>query len=213
MNKKKKGFTIAEVLITLMAIGIIAAITIPMLLNSIRNKDRQVAFKKSVSVLSEAIQQVSVRDPGCGIIKDSDDLAKCLHSVYVTGTLSGNVITVADSATYTFFWRKGSPGYFEDCGEDYSMTEDGWTGVDANCVVVADVDGPFKGETDVDDLTAKEKITAQPGEEQFPLIMSLRGVRAVYYEGSVGYQYMFGDDTLVKKPWENDIDSSSSSGN
>ena len=213
MNKKKKGFTLAEVLITLMAIGIVAAITIPMLLNSIRDKDRQVAFKKSVSILSEAVQQVSVRDVSCGIIEDSDDLAACLHKVYVSGTLSGNVITVADSATYTFFWRKGSPGYFEDCGSQYSMTEAGWTGADANCVVVADVDGPFKGESGVDDLVTKEKITAQPGDEQFPLVISLMGVRAVYYEGSLGYKYMFGDENFSKKPWEELVESSSSSSN
>ena len=60
---------------------------------------------------------------------------------------------------------------------------------------------------------AKEKITAQPGDEQFPLVISLMGVRAVYYEGSLGYKYMFGDENFSKKPWEELVESSSSSSN
>ena len=52
---KKIGFTLAEVLITLGIIGIVAAMTLPSLINNKKNKELETAFKKNYSVLSQAL--------------------------------------------------------------------------------------------------------------------------------------------------------------
>ena len=52
----KKGFTLAEVLITLLIIGIIAALTIPSVIANAQQQEFKTGLKKAVSVLNEAIQ-------------------------------------------------------------------------------------------------------------------------------------------------------------
>lgn len=46
--KSKLAFTLAEVLITLGIIGVVAAMTIPNLMENVRNKDLQVQLKKTI---------------------------------------------------------------------------------------------------------------------------------------------------------------------
>ncbi len=58
MGRKLNGFTLAEVLITLVIIGIIAAMTIPTLMNKTNEQELVVATKKAYSVLSQAYQRV-----------------------------------------------------------------------------------------------------------------------------------------------------------
>ena len=58
MGRKLKGFTLAEVLITLVIIGIIAAMTIPSLMNNTNEQELVVATKKAYSVLAQVYQRV-----------------------------------------------------------------------------------------------------------------------------------------------------------
>ena len=53
---KKYGFTLAEVLITLAIIGIVAALTIPSVISNYQQQEFKTGLKKAVSVLNEAIQ-------------------------------------------------------------------------------------------------------------------------------------------------------------
>lgn len=53
----KKSFTMAEVLITLGIIGIIAAMTLPALINKYDLYVRQQQFKKAYATLSNALQR------------------------------------------------------------------------------------------------------------------------------------------------------------
>lgn len=53
--KKRKAFTMAEVLITLGIIGIIAAMTLPGLIKNYQHKILEAQFKKSVSIISQVI--------------------------------------------------------------------------------------------------------------------------------------------------------------
>lgn len=55
--KKISGFTLAEVLITLGIIGVIAAITIPIIMNVFQDAQFMNAYKKAYSVLSQAFIQ------------------------------------------------------------------------------------------------------------------------------------------------------------
>lgn len=52
---KKFGFTLAEVLITLVIIGVIAAMTIPTLMSNTNQQENKTAFKKAISTLNQAI--------------------------------------------------------------------------------------------------------------------------------------------------------------
>lgn len=54
MNKKS-GFTLAEVLVTLMIIGVIAAMTIPSLMQSTAQQEFRAAFKKATSMINQAV--------------------------------------------------------------------------------------------------------------------------------------------------------------
>ena len=50
-----RGFTLAEVLITLGIIGVVAAMTMPTLINSTQGAQYKTAFKKALTVLSQAV--------------------------------------------------------------------------------------------------------------------------------------------------------------
>lgn len=52
-----KGFTLAEILITLGIIGVIAALTLPAITEDIRGKVLQSQLKKAYSVMSQALEQ------------------------------------------------------------------------------------------------------------------------------------------------------------
>lgn len=58
--KKNKAFTLAEVLVTLMIIGVIAAVTIPTLNQNIKNNQYVAGVLKADSVLSQAINRMKV---------------------------------------------------------------------------------------------------------------------------------------------------------
>ncbi len=58
MPQQCTAFTLAEVLITLLIIGIIAALTIPQLMNAIQGMQFRQAAKEAYSKLSQAIQDV-----------------------------------------------------------------------------------------------------------------------------------------------------------
>lgn len=58
----KNGFTLSEVLITLVIIGVIAALTIPALMNKTNEQDTVVAVKKAYSILGQAYQRVVVEN-------------------------------------------------------------------------------------------------------------------------------------------------------
>lgn len=52
---KRSGFTLAEVLITLVIIGVIAAMTIPTLMNNTNSQEYRTGIKKAISMLNQAI--------------------------------------------------------------------------------------------------------------------------------------------------------------
>ena len=56
----KYGFTLAEVLITLGVIGVVAVLTLPSLINNNQNKQLEVALKKQYTISSQALLQMGV---------------------------------------------------------------------------------------------------------------------------------------------------------
>ena len=63
ISNMKNGFTLAEVLITLVIIGVIAAMTIPTLINKTNNQDIISRLKKSYSTIAQATNRI-IADEG-----------------------------------------------------------------------------------------------------------------------------------------------------
>lgn len=88
--KKEDAFTLAEVLITLGIIGIVAALTLPALINKSQNKQLEVGLKKAYSNLSQVIQRVVQEDFG-GVIDQNS--AKKISSKIVQYYKNGSLCT------------------------------------------------------------------------------------------------------------------------
>ncbi len=63
-NMRRHGFTMAEVLITIGIIGLVAAMTLHSLVNNSRNKELESRFKKSYSFIAQTIQLVIENEYG-----------------------------------------------------------------------------------------------------------------------------------------------------
>lgn len=58
ISQKNKAFTLAEVLITLAIIGIVAALTIPVVMNNIQDRQLKEGTKRAYSLCSSALNQM-----------------------------------------------------------------------------------------------------------------------------------------------------------
>ncbi|MCR4881467.1 MAG: type II secretion system GspH family protein [bacterium] len=172
MKTTKKGFTLAEVLTTLMVIGVVAAMTIPTLMNSTSDQQYKVAYKKALSVLSQGIQLMIAKEEECKV-QNSHDLAACMNKV-ISGTITNeegkvssdeanmNVITTSDGMAYAFYYTRGVDSDSSDipedssydtyrsldyiCGDSFGNDEEDYNGEKSSCLVVVDVNGTSKGQ-------------------------------------------------------------------
>lgn len=60
MKNRNRGFTLSEVIITLVVLGIVAAITVPMMNNSANDKKWKVARQKAQATIGEAFRLMTV---------------------------------------------------------------------------------------------------------------------------------------------------------
>src|SRR5574344_1287216 len=74
---QKKGFTLAEVLITLGVIGVVAAITIPTLMNNTNDKELDTAKTTMNAKILEGLNQMRVNDAHTGY-NTSEEFANAL---------------------------------------------------------------------------------------------------------------------------------------
>ena len=86
IRKPVPAFTLAEVLVTLGIIGVVAAMTLPTVIDNSRNKQLETALKRSYSVLSQALEMyyaeegVKLTPKNCGVLKLKPILMKYLHT-------------------------------------------------------------------------------------------------------------------------------------
>jgi len=99
-NKKIMGFTLAEVLITLGVIGVVAALTIPTLFANYQKTQYVAQLKKAYAVTSQALQEMAL-DAGC-----PSDLV-------CAGFFNGGT---SDSSLFNAFSNKLK--VMKDCGTD-----------------------------------------------------------------------------------------------
>lgn len=82
MFKSKKGFTLAEVLITLGIIGVVAAMTIPTLIANTNGAKFRSQFKKTLSTLNQAVRNnVAQYDFDFSMVKIEEIKTKIIRKI------------------------------------------------------------------------------------------------------------------------------------
>lgn len=84
-HNKNKGFTLAEVLITLGIIGVVAALTLTSLISKYKEKATVTLVKENYSIFSQALKMVTIDYPDFESLKDSqaifDEISKHIKKV------------------------------------------------------------------------------------------------------------------------------------
>ena len=196
------GFTLAEVLITLGIIGVVAAMTMPTLLNSTNGAQYRTAYKKALSVLSQAVVlnvALDDYDLSQATTSSSTDTAKAsLYSLF-----RNRMNVVSDSGTSNVdSWTAGNDNTakFGD-GSNYTMFfNDGISFTFAKSAAQCTQTNPCKGAIDINGSKNPNKVVAcdsTSGEckvtnptDIYPVIMydqsvlpNSKAARAVLYGG------------------------------
>ena len=159
--KRRFGFTLAEVLITLGIIGVVAAMTIPTLMNSTGQAEFKSVFKKAISALNQAItMNVALADTDFSVLNGASfatdgsianmfltrmNVVSTTASTFLSaagqiddGITAGNA-TVTGATNYALFLNDGSAIGFKVAATTCLA------GVyNTNCVAVVDVNGAKK---------------------------------------------------------------------
>ncbi len=131
-NKRMSGFTLAEVLITLGIIGVVAAMTMPTLMNSTQGAQYKAAYKKALSAIAQGVT--------LNVALDGASFADTTAASTTTQNANGNagiadilrsrmnVVNSADEAGYAFPTVKAKVCTDENdkivaCGEDGTPAE------------------------------------------------------------------------------------------
>ena len=143
---KKTGFTLAEVLITLSIIGVVAMMTLPALMTNVQEQQAKTGLKKGLNTLIEAAQlNLAVESFDYGTLastgtgeNDASITGLLLQRTqydpaqsYYGGTQT-DAANAVDTANYVMFFRDGSavayepgtqdPGAIQDDGLPYGFT-------------------------------------------------------------------------------------------
>lgn len=205
------GFTLAEVLITLGIIGVVAAMTMPTLLNSTNGAQYRTAYKKALSVLSQAVVlNVALDDYDLSQATTASDTDKSKPSLYALFNNRMNVLPESDSShtpwgptqgegdaqtkmfgndsNYTLFFNDGITFTFPKTAKECKLGS-----ADSICKGVIDVNGsknPNKVVTCADGTTTADDCKVTNPTDIYPVVMYDQSVlpnsaaaRAVLYGG------------------------------
>ena len=109
-NKQEQAFTLAEVLITLGIIGVVAALTLPSLINRTKNRELHTAFLKTYSELNQVAQkyyadnEISVTEAN---IDSHSNLSSQIMTEYYKGATkltNGGMGTKDEEGNYKAFY-------------------------------------------------------------------------------------------------------------
>jgi len=113
---KKSGFTLAEVLITLVIIGVIAAMTVPTLMNNTNSQEFRSALKKAISALNQAVTMQYALEGT--LISDYDTASSVVTDVFSSRL---NVINTGAGTNSTIWAGTGNAA----CSGSVFITADG----------------------------------------------------------------------------------------
>ncbi len=108
---KKLGFTLAEVLITLVIIGVIAAMTIPTLLGNTNAQEFRTALKKAISASNQALTlQYALEGVGASDFSTADQLVNGVFAKRMTLIAGSSGIATTGSGLQTVTFTNGCSG-------------------------------------------------------------------------------------------------------
>lgn len=97
---KKLGFTLAEVLITLVIIGVIAAMTVPTLMNNTNSQEFRSGLKKAISAVNQALAlHYALEGTGADVFSNEAD---------VVSKLFKKKMNIVENGTYTTNYKIGN---------------------------------------------------------------------------------------------------------
>ena len=146
---KKSAFTLAEVLITLGIIGVVSAITIPILIKQYQRIVLETQFKKAVSHLHQAVklwQEAETEDLYSLYYDPTDKKGVELRNAffkYIKGSYNPNVKTSELNDYYTSAKGSKTKAHYcpsSSCGHPYAK---GYTGLDGIMYNLTTRDGQF----------------------------------------------------------------------
>jgi len=152
--KKRSGFTLAEVLITLGIIGVVAAMTIPTLIQNTNSAKFSAQFKKSVSTLSQAAMMGQAQyDTDFGLTNEvcSGDAAKEMLSAATDVETGNNATKLTFCALFNStllgktYWGAGSSVVDPKTGGKYTWQSVNTLGELGNYLVYSLADGSLFG--------------------------------------------------------------------
>lgn len=92
---KNTAFTLAETLITLAIIGVVAAITIPSIVNNIKSAEMKTALKKSYAITSQIVQKAMQENGGqVNGLFGTEDLGTLQNATAVRDFFTTNISTI-----------------------------------------------------------------------------------------------------------------------
>ena len=162
-GSRKSAFTLAEVLITLGIIGVVAAMTMPTLMNSTNGAQYKTAYKKALSVLSQAVvlnvalDDYDLSQTTSTTTNDNASLYNLFNNRMNVVKTEGNAYTASngsskakfgDTNNYTLYFNDGItftfPKTASQCTEGNATTTAAANGTDTApgyCYGVIDVNG------------------------------------------------------------------------
>lgn len=120
--KSYSGFTLAEVLITLGVIGVVAAMTMPVLINDIQGRQLQSALKKSYSTISQALDMYYVENGERFVASNQSRILKPILIKYIKNVRDCGYGTDEKSCVYRYDDRDYDT--FKDIYKNFNGTND-----------------------------------------------------------------------------------------
>ena len=155
---KKNGFTLAEVLITLAIIGVVATLTLPALMTNTGEQQAVAGFKKGLNTLTEAAQMNSALEGFdysglLGSTKTTEENGNAVQSLYGlitsrasvdaknSGTGKGWKQNGSTSSNYVIYFRDGACLSFIDTTTSTQITQLGTASNTYGVKAVYDING------------------------------------------------------------------------
>lgn len=150
---KKLGFTLAEVLITLVIIGVIAAMTVPTLMNNTNSQEFRSALKKAISganqalTLNYALEGLGAQDYSTAETLVNDVFKKRMSIIdgeddFTSDDCDGTVFTTADGMIFCVTnWSNASQAQGDQTLACNSYNTKPCTASDASANLWIDVNG------------------------------------------------------------------------
>lgn len=153
-NKERCAFTLAEVLITLGIIGVVAALTLPILIQNYRNNEVETKLKKVYSTMNQAIKLSEIDNgpkeywpPACEIADESsEDYCRNYYKKYILPYLKYSKIEEFESFrgyNIAIYFPDGSLLVSKE-GYDYNFFPNA-KNFDINTYATVDEDGNIVG--------------------------------------------------------------------